>query len=617
MIRWVPVLFGLGALLLSAAADAAVRVIVEGLSGDELRNVETRLTIRQQRERSDLDATLVERLHARARHDIETALQPYGYYDPSVEAELSGEAPDWTARYRITPGEPTRIGEIDIRLLGPGAESEAFREARRRIDRELKPEARLQHAGYEDAKKQLTDTAYASGYLDAHWETSELRVNPQARTAQIVLHLQTGPLYRLGPISLDQSALAEQHLDAEFVERYLTLKPGDVYDPQKLLDQQFALSDLGYFQSVEIEPRRAEADAEHRVPLVIHTTPRKRHRYEAGVGYGTDTGARLSLGTEWRQINRWGHNLDADARLSEIKNTAAANYRIPLGSKPAENVTVSALAGSEQLEDGDTAKYTLGLSLNRHPGQWQRRLYVEFIHERSDFGSTTISAAIPDDGTDPDPDPAPEIPAKATGKDVVTANLLTPGVSFTRTALDDPINARKGWYLFADVHGSQQNLLSDTTFLRLYTLLRGVVSLDERTRVLGRVELGANLHDEFSALPASQRFFAGGDQSVRGYDYQAIGSRDRDGNVIGGQFLNTGSVEIERRIRGNWGAAVFLDGGGADEKFPSRLYFGTGLGLRYRAPVGTFNVDLAHPLTGEGDSQFYGLRLHIGVRVGL
>lgn len=578
--------FLLLALMFPCAAQAGVRVQVSGLGDAEKGNVEARLGIRQQGERKDLSDTLVERLHEQAPADIRSALQPYGYYTPEIEATLSGSAPDWVATYKIDAGPATRISKIDIQLLGEGAEHEAFKDALRRAARRLTDGERLQHADYEEAKKQLTDAAYAGGFLDAYWAVSELRVNPDARQAEIYLHLQTGPRYSFGHVSIEQQG--DQGLNQAFVERYISLREGEPFDPQKLLDQQFALSDLGYFQSVEITPRRSEADAEHRVPLTIHTTPRKKHRYEAGVGYGTDTGARLSVGTEWRQINQWGHNLDADARLSQIKNSGAANYRIPLGGKPNENVTFSGLGQTEQLQDGDTKKAVLGVSLNRHPGEWQRRVYVELTHEESELGS----------------------------EDVI-ATLMTPGVSFTRTSSDDPIFARKGWYVFTDVHGAQENLLANTSFVRTLLQTRGVYSLDYKTRLLGRMELGANFPDQFSKLPASQRFFAGGDQSVRGYDYQSLGEKDKAGKVIGGRYLTTLSAEIERRIKGSWGAAVFVDVGNAFDTFPPTLFYGVGAGVRYRAPVGTFQVDLARPLTGDENGQFLGVRLHIGVRVGL
>ncbi|MDB5972658.1 MAG: outer membrane protein assembly factor [Hydrocarboniphaga sp.] len=599
-------------LLPLSAAQAAVRVDVSGLGPDEKTNVLARLTIRQQGDRKDLSESLVERLHEQAPADIRVALQPFGWYTPSIEAELSGSEPTWVAHYRVDAGEPTLISKIDVQLLGEGAEHEAFKAALRRANRRLTLGERLKHADYEEAKKLLTDAAYAGGFLDAYWAVSELRVNPDSRQAEIYLHLQTGPRYAFGRVTLQQDG--EQGLNQDFVERYLSLKEGEPFDPQKLLDQQFALSDLGYFQSVEITPQRTEADAEHRVPLVIHTTPRKKHRYEGGIGYGTDTGARVSLGTEWRQINQWGHNLDASARVSQIKDTAAANYRVPQGAKPGENLTFSAIQDREALNEGDTSKYTFGASLNRHPGEWQRRLYLEYSHERSTF---PMKQAVLDPVTGaPQTDPVTGDEITESVDQTATADLLTPGVSFTRTDSDDPIFAHRGWYVFADVHGAQKNALSSTSFVRTYLLTRGVYSLDYKTRLLGRVELGANFHDRFTDLPATQRFFAGGDNSVRGYSYESIGT-DGEGNVTGGQYLATFSTELERRIKGNWGAAVFVDAGGADEVFLPKLYYGVGAGLRYRAPVGSFQVDLAHPLTGDAEGQFIGLRLHISVRVGL
>lgn len=563
--------------LIAANATAGVRVEVEGLSGAERDNVEARLSIRARGDKAGLDEAQVQRLHEQAEADIREALQPFGYYSPDIEARLEGAAPDWTAHYRVEPGPAMRVVAIETRFEGEGADFEALNAALRHLPITL--DERLRHADYEATKKRMSDAARANGFLDAHWLASELRVEPETRQARVSLRLETGPRYFFGPVTVIQEGL-----DEGVIERYVRIRPGRPFDPQELLDLQFRFSDLGYFQSVEIEPQRELTDSQRRIPIEVRTTPRARTKYDFGVGYGTDTGARVSFGTDWRRLNRWGHTIHTDFRLSEIKNTLSGTYRIPLGRDPTESLSFSAISETEQLEDGDTLKHVIGASLNRTPGQWTRRLYLEYTHEESDFGDT-----------------------------FATADLLTPGLSFTRNHTDDPIFTRRGWYLFGDVHGAVHNVLSSTSFLQTRLIARGVYPLAKRLRLLGRAETGYSLVEEFGELPASQRFFAGGDQSVRGYRYQSIGPRDAEGNVIGGRYLNVFSIETEVRVLEHWAAALFFDAGGADDDPSPSLSRGVGVGVRYRVPFGSLQLDLAHPLDGDES----GIRVHIGVRVGV
>lgn len=563
--------------LMSARAAAEVRVRIEGIDGAERANVEARLSIRARGKQKDLDEPQVKRLHAQAAQEIREALQPFGWYSPEIESELEGGAPEWTARYRVRLGPPTRVDSVDARFDGEGAD---FAPLMERIERApLKPGERLKHEDYEATKKRMSDAAFANGFLDARWIRSELRVEPQQQTAQAVLHLDTGPRYYFGPVTIEQSGIKP-----EVIDRYVEIREGTVFDPQEILDLQFRLGDLGYFQSVEIEPQRELADAERRIPILVRTTPRARTKYDFGVGYGTDTGARLSVGSSWRRLNRYGHTLNTDFRLSEIKNTLGGEYRIPLGSEPDEHLAFTAATETERLDAGDTFKYVLGTSLNRSPGRWQRRLYLDYTHEESEFGD-----------------------------EFTTADLLTPGLSFTRSEPDDPIYTRRGWYLFADVHGAVNKVLASTSFLQTRTVLRGIWSPFKRLRLIGRTEIGYSLVEQFGELPASQRFFAGGDQSVRGYKYQTIGPRDSDGNVVGGRFLNVFSGEAEVRVLQNWGLALFADSGGVDDQPGPKLFTGVGAGLRYRVPIGSLQLDFAHPLDGDES----GIRVHIGVRVGV
>src|SRR6185436_12064635 len=117
-------------------------------------------------------------------------------------------------------------------------------------------------------------------------------------------------------------------LDPSFVDRFVRIEPGEPFDSNRLIDLQLALSDSGYFNEVTVDPARADAVDRH-VPINVHTSPRETQEYTVGIGYGTDTGPRLSLGTELRRLNMSGHRFTADMRLSGIATTAAGEYQVP------------------------------------------------------------------------------------------------------------------------------------------------------------------------------------------------------------------------------------------------------------------------------------------------
>ncbi|MCU7862329.1 MAG: BamA/TamA family outer membrane protein [Candidatus Thiodiazotropha sp. (ex Lucinoma kastoroae)] len=147
--------------------------------------------------------------------------------------------------------------------------------------------------------------------------------------------------------------------------------------------------------------------------------------------------------------------------------------------------------------------------------------------------------------------------------------------------------------------------------MQLYANSKFIYGLGEGDwRLLSRLELGATWADDLKELPPSKRFFAGGDNTVRGFGYQDLGPRDEDDDVIGGRYLTVGSLELERHISGKWSGALFVDAGNAfDPDFDSETAYGVGFGVRWRSPVGPVRFDVANG--SEGDERQW--RLHIVV----
>jgi translocation and assembly module TamA len=556
-------------------AITGVEVEITGVKGKLADNVRAFLSIAEQEDEQDEEAAskaYVQRLHLHATDEIHQALQPFGYYSPHIQTNLKRTADGWLARYHIVPGPPTIVRQVEIGVEGPGRQEVAVREALKSV--EIQAGERLEHSEYKAAKDALYDAAYDTGYLDARYRRSKLLVHPEQQRAEIYLTLETGLRYYFGPVTIEQDILK-----SEFVRRFLPFEPGDPFDTERLLDLQLAMSDSGYFDRVELRADKDQAENQ-RVPVTVVTEPSRPQRYTVGVGYGTDTGPRLTLGVQLRRINRRGHQFRADLQLSAIKNTLSAQYLIPIKNVATDRLALAGTLQQEEIGDADTDQFILGMSRNEVWLGFRRQLYFNYQRENFSFSGGPASQA----------------------------DLLYPGISLTRKRADDPLFARSGYSVSLDLHGGDENLLSETSFMRTLAEIRAVFPLGRRSRLLLHTEAGATLADHFLDLPPSQRFFTGGDRSVRGYDYQDIGPQNAAGDTIGGRYLLAGGAEVDYLVYGDFGAAVFFDAGDAynDTPDPKRS---AGIGFRWRSPVGMVRLDFAHPFDDPDDD----FRFHLSI----
>ena len=586
------ILTGLCFLLVQPSAPAAdqpdvkINILLE--DRDLLENVRAHLSIVQETLKPPLLERLnpfsttepgqalttgrIRRLHHRAAGEIRQALQPFGYYQPAISSELVRRGEDWVATYRIDPGAVTRIDRVDIQVTGAGASDERLQKVISKS--RLASGSQLSHEKYEAFKKALYDAAYFSGYLDARFTRSELRVMPEQQRADIIVHFDTGEPFYFGQIHLDQDVIRPS-----LAQRFINIKTGDPLETEKLLDLQLRLDDTDYYSQVIIDLQRDQT-VDHLVPVQIKTTPSKSQRYTVGLGYGTDTGPRLTLGTRFRYLNKRGHQFNSDLQWSEIKQTFSLQYLVPIGDLVTDQLAFSASLQEERFGDINTRQLIMGPSYITNWLGFRRRLYLNYLQEDFSFDAGNADRA----------------------------DLLYPGITLTRKSSNNPSFPRRGYSIIADLHGGSESLLSSSSFLRASLGLRGILSLGKGSRLLLHVDSGTVQSDAFDILPPSQRFFTGGDRGLRGYSYQDVGPINSSGDTIGGKKLLAGGVEIDHLFYKSFGIALFYDIGDAFNDNPD-FKESTGIGLRWRSPIGMFRLDLAHPIN-DPDSDF---RLHISI----
>ena len=570
--------------ILTSAQTAALSVELDGLKGVLQENVEAHLEIltRSKGEGAPASAAEVKRLHRGAAQEIREALQPYGYYDPVINGSLERVDEEWQASYDIDPGPATRLGKVHLQLDGEGRDHAALRKLI--ADAGLNTGQVLRHEKYSSLKSSLLNTAYALGFLDGKYQRSLLEVHPAQQTADITLVFDTGPRYYFGEVAIEQDIL-----NPEFVNKFIDDYTGEPFETQRLIELQLALGDSGYFRQVELDVEREQtanvaasgevaADgAQPQIPVTVRTEPTKARRYEASAGFSTDTGPRLGLGALIRRINRAGHQLRADLRLSPVQSTLVTQYKIPTGDVRSEFFDITADVEKRSLNDVDVTQYSVGGGLNQNRWGGRRRLSLALEHESWAFG----------DGPQQ------------------TSTLLVPTLHYTYKKADDLLFTRQGYSVGVSLLGA----IEEVAFGQLELNARGVLPLGEAGRFLVRGEYGATATDDFNQLPPSKRFFTGGAQSVRGYDFEDLSPRNSAGDLIGGQYLASASVEVDYLFTETLGLAVFIDAGNATDKPFDNLKLGAGLGFRYRTPVGMLRVDFAHPL----DDPSTDFRFHISI----
>ena len=558
--------------------DPKLEVEFTGVEGTLLENVRALSSLHRLSSSEELDAEMIARLAQRAPGEARTALRPFGYYAPKVETELKQVDGSWKVRVAIEPGSPVMLVEQQVEITGSGRDEKFLRAALARS--QLRTGERLSHVAYDQLKGELLRAALGNGYLDAGFTRAELFVDPAARTASAHVTLETGERYRFGPTTIEQSALRE-----ELVRRYLRYREGDWYNADALLRTQFALDDSQYFSVVEVLPE--ERDRRNMVAAVrITSEPNRRHLYTIAAGYGTDTGARATLGWEDRRFNRAGHRLRAQIRASEIESSVGMAYIIPWTDPALEKLSYELRGFNKQQGDVETTGATFKVGLTQVRGNWQRVLSVSV--DESEDEVTTVS------GT-------------STLVDRKRSTLLVPGITYARLPPDYlGVNAMPRGFK-VELLASTTSFGSDTDFTRVVVSDERRIRLAEQWALQLRGEIGASAVGDFQELPANYRFFTGGDQSVRGYGYKELSPVDADGNKVGGRHLITASVELQRNLPKNLVGAVFVDAGNAINKFGDPLEYSVGIGLRYRLPFLSIGLDLAQSISESDRSP----RVHI------
>ncbi len=454
---------GLALILLCYSLSAsAVDIQIDGLEEEELLdNVRAYLSLEQQKNHPRLSESRIRRLYKKAPDEIKRALQPFGYYRVKVTSELKRPTAGrtaWQAQYKIDLGDEIKIQTVNLTFSGEGENDSIFQKLQ--ADLPVKVNKTLKHSDYEKAKRMLRMVAEEHGYFDAELTKHQIEIDEQKYFAIITLSFNTGRRYRFGDVTFKQN-----FFDESLLRRFLTFKPGEFYTGNTSLRFKNALISSDYFDNVDINLARSSPTEDLRLPVEVTLQPRKPNKYTAGIGYGTDTGGRGSLGWERRYLNRYGHRFSAKTEQSEIRQSATARYYIPMGQRPDDFLTITTGYKDESPDTSDSKLFLVGIS-KHHP----RILYDIELGE-------IIGLEYRDDNY-------------VVGSDKGHSKLLMPNGTWSYVKADDPIYTWNGHKIQWKLRGALSGVGSNTSFWQTRlsaTLIRRVF---KKGRVITRGDAG-------------------------------------------------------------------------------------------------------------------------------
>ena len=509
------------------------------------------------------------------RADLLKALHAKGYY--SAKVDFSDGQKSLSGKYDIIYGPRFEIASVDLipdyyadNLNDKGIRTGSILDA----EQVLNAQDRL----YRSIQK---NRCYYSLNVD-----NRVYLDKDNHKGAIEFVVDAGREGNFGPLSFQGNSNVKE----SYLRKLVPWKEGDCFRREKLEDYKTKLLQSGLFARAETALPN-EPDADGKIPIVFDLRERAQRTISAGLTYYSDEGPGAIFGWEHRNFFGAAEKFKADLTLSSRKQSIDLDFNKPYFLRNDQSL---GLTSSLRRQDTDAFEETgigAGIALNR-------------VFTRHLSGSTGLDLSITrvNDTTD------------STKK---TYGLISAPQSILFDTRDDKLDPQKGWNLNASAEPFFDVLGESSPFFKTQFTGSGYLSLGTQGDIVlaSKAGIGSLWGAALDDIPATERFYAGGGGSVRGYGYQEVGPQ-KDGDPTGGRSLVNFSVELRSKFTKRLGGVAFVDGASVTEKSTpefGNMAIGTGIGIRYYTGFGPIRFDIATPLTQKEDlEQNYQFYISIG-----
>ena len=533
---------------------------------------------------------------------LASVLRGMGYQNATVQAtavNMNHETGDVAVRVVVDEGLEHRVRQVAVLLDGgyrrvPGVEGVTFNE-RKVIDEAFSL------VWQQDYGRSILHKFYEAGYpqAEARFVVTQRETRDNRIFVDGELHVQPGPRVQVGEVTFEGRGRTRSHV----LNRRVDSSPGNWLNPLQLDEDRYRLAQLGIFDEVHVfygpAPMAAPPGAEEPPVLTrdirFDVELRKRLNVDLLLGYGSYD--QLRGGIEITRENLWGRAHSDQLLLvqSFVSTLVEYRYRLP---------------EFFDINNDVTARL-----------RWLRREEISFL--RREFGGEirltrpleSIEGANVSVGYRLQRVEALGLETEEFLSEARIGSLLG---NFSLDRLDNPIFPEEGWQVRVEAQAGARLLGGEVDFQRLQT--HGSYHRRLGSTTLFHAALGfgvvGSLTEDSGSIPVSERFFPGGEDSIRGYTEGEASPVNAAGEQIGAESFLQPTVEVEQFVTKSFSGVVFADGllisDNWDEFLAQDFMLSLGVGVRYRTIVGPVRLEAGYNVIRRDFDPSWTLHLSLG-----
>ena len=500
--------------------------------------------------------------------------QRNGFLEPVVSYNIKRNKNKATIHINIETGESVVIrkvtysevsGEEKTALLSEAIKKQPFNKGHRFEDSKiLKYEAEI--------RKKFQDNGYP--FIEM-----ERRLDVDTTAEKVDIHYDIHPQAKayFGETTIIGDSLVKER----FIREQLKFNPGDIYAQEKIEQTQQKLFNTDLFSYAVIRPQKEQVK-QNSIPVSVELEELPPWSLEAGLGYGTED--RLRISARLTKLHFLG-----GARKFIFTGKRSYFYPVSLETKFIQpnlltdnlSLILNPFYISENEISYQVDRLGSGITLQQifSPGTSG---YFMYSLERNSLENKTETDSI----------------SGKNRRDIRDKSGITIGAKTNTT--DNPFSPSKGWKINGHFTLMGIGMQSEYDYYKSEIGITHYYQLDKDWVLAGRFSAGFIKPFKGSETPIEDRFLIGGASSLRGWGRHQISPKNEDGELIGGNSMMEGSLELRFPVYDIFSGVTFMDAGNvwadAFDYDLSQLRYNAGLGMRVDTPIGPVRLDFASPV---------------------